>query len=59
MQKPTITVEEKVEQVKPIEDTVEKEDSQSGKKNSANKVNTAKRKISKLFGYYWNGQMMD
>ena len=57
-QKPTTTSEE-VEQPKPIEDTVKNEDTQSGKKNSANKVNTAKRKISKLFGYYWNGQMMD
>ena len=32
---------------------------QDNKQNSANKVNKTKRKISKLFGYYWNGQMMD
>ena len=48
-EKPTITVEEKVEN----------EDSQPAKQNSVNKVKTAKRKISKLFGYYWNGQQMD
>lgn len=59
VQNQAITSEEKVEQVKPNEDNVKIEDSQSGKMNSANKVKTAKRKISKLFGYYWNGQMMD
>lgn len=37
----------------------ENEDSQSDKKNSADKINTAKHNILKLFGYYWNGQLMD
>lgn len=58
-QKPTITSEEKVDQPKPIEDNVEKENSQSGKKNSADKINTARHKISRIFGYYWNGQLME
>lgn len=58
-QTPTITSEEEVEQPKPIEENVENEDLQSDKKNSEDKVNTAKHKISKLFGYYWNGQLMD
>lgn len=58
-EKPTITSEEKVEQPKPIEDNVKNEDSQSDKKSSEGKVNTTKHKISKLFGYYWNGQLMD
>lgn len=42
-----------------VEDNVENKDLQDKKQNSNDKVNTAKHKISKLFGYYWNGQLMD
>lgn len=47
------------EKLEEVEDDVENEDSQDIKPNSNDKVNTAKHKISKLFGYYWNGQLMD
>lgn len=42
-----------------VEDNVENEDSQSDKKDGADKINTVKHNISKLFGYYWNGQFID
>lgn len=42
-----------------LEDTEKNEDSQNIKLNSNNKVNTVKHNILKLFGYYWNGQLMD
>lgn len=59
-QKPTTTSEEKeVEQPKSTEDNVGNKDSHDIKQNSNDKVNTAKHNISKLFGYYWNGQLMD
>ena len=37
----------------------ENKDSQDIKPNSNDKVNTVKHNILKLFGYYWNGQLMD
>lgn len=40
-------------------DNVENKDSQDNKQNSNDKINTSKHNISKLFGYYWNGQLMD
>lgn len=55
----TTTIYEKISESAKIGKGKEIEDSQNNKQNSANKVKTAKRKISKLFGYYWNGQMMD
>lgn len=47
------------EKLEDVEDDVEDEDSQSDKQDGEDKINTAKHKISKLFGYYWNGQLMD
>lgn len=60
----TTTIYEKISEAHRIgkgqsEKPKENEDSQDIKPNSSNKVKTAKRKISKLFGYYWNGQLMD
>ena len=53
------TIYEKISESAKIGKGKEIEDSQNNKQNSANKVKTDKRKISKLFGYYWNGQMME
>lgn len=51
---------EKLEEAnKEIEDDIEDKDSQSDKQDGEDKINTAKHNISKLFGYYWNGQLMD
>ena len=47
------------EKLEEVEDDVEDEDSQSDKQDGEDKINTAKHNISKLFGYYWNGQLMD
>ena len=53
------TLNEKISESVKIGKGKEIEDSQNNKKNSADKINTAKHNILKLFGYYWNGQLMD
>ena len=60
----TTTIYEKISEAHRIgkgqsEKPKENKDSQDIKQNSNDKVNTAKHNISKLFGYYWNGQLMD